>query len=115
MQCIDAIEGTTKAILSRLHQLSIDYRLDDSEYIRNVKATLEAVGEFIQANQEVVPEPQVLDKVLYNYARNLWATGKFESQTGSETTGKSQEADLEVPEYQEYYFDYIYREGMYPR
>ncbi|MBI9083415.1 MAG: hypothetical protein JEZ11_07445 [Desulfobacterales bacterium] len=114
MQCIDAIEGSVKTIIQRLHRLSAEYLLDDTEYIRNVKATIEAVGDFLQVNQEIVTEPAMLKKVLYDYARNLWMAGQKETGTAPETPATNGE-DLEAPDYQEYYFGYIYKHGMYPR
>ena len=114
MQCIDAIEGSVKTIIRRLHQLSVEYRQDDTEYIRNVKATIEAVGDFLQINQEIVTDPAMLEKVLTDYARSLWMAGQKKTAPDPEISATNGE-DPETPDYQEYYFDYIYKHGMYPR
>ena len=46
MKCIDAIEGTVKSILQQLHGLCVSIRhLDDTEYVRNVKAVIDATQE----------------------------------------------------------------------
>lgn len=48
MKCIDAIEGTTKYIISEFHQIYIEEKLDDTEYIRNIKAIIDGIDMFIQ-------------------------------------------------------------------
>jgi hypothetical protein len=44
MNCIDAVEGVAKAMLATFLDASIEYRMDVSEYIRNVKAVTDGVA-----------------------------------------------------------------------
>ena len=112
MKCIDAIEGTVKYIFNRLHALSKEDRLDDTEYIRNVKAVIEATDKFLQDNPELVEGPELVKQVLYNYSRDLWLTGEPPAEQAPD---KIEEAIDEKEEYQTYYYDYIYHRGVYPR
>lgn len=109
MQCIDAIEGTVKAILERFHCLGDEYGLDDTERIRNIKAALEAVDRFLAENQEAVPDPALLKTILYDHAKALWLNGRKVDAAPDE------EPAQDGRDYGEYYFDYIYRHDMYPR
>jgi hypothetical protein len=103
MQSIDAIEGAVTYILENLHMQAGESGLDDTEYIGNVRAVMEAVGRFIDENREIISEPSMLHKVLYGHARNLWVSKVNESETSPDDP------------YSEYYFDYIYKHGTYPR
>ncbi len=112
MKCIDAIEGTVKTILNHLHAVSIEDHLDDTEYVRNVRAVIEATYQFILNNPEIVETPQLLKDVLYGYSRRLWLSGQQPSAPPpAEQTG----AAAEEEEYQTYYYDYLYHRGIYPR
>ena len=113
MKCIDAIEGTVKGILQQLHTVSIENRLDDSEYVRESKAVIDATEQFTRANPEVVDNPELLTQVLYLFSRNLWLSNLKESGEGA-----TENADAFIPddeEYQTYYFDYLYHRGVYPK
>lgn len=117
MNCIDAIEGTVKTILDGLHRLSVEERLDDSEYIRNVKAVIEAAETFVRINRQVSVEPGVLKDTLYAYAKELWIVHQddgepIEEETHLETDDGDNSSDSG---YRHYYFDYIYHHGVYPR
>jgi hypothetical protein len=111
MKCIDAIEGTVKCILNAIYSVSMEGRLDDSEYIRNIKAVIDATDHYLQLNPEVVDSPEILKRVLYDYSRSLWLTG----QTCSPSTETMESGASEDQEYQTYYFDYLYHHGIYPR
>jgi hypothetical protein len=113
MKCIDAIEGTVKNILQRIHAVCIEDNLDDTEYVRNIKAVIDGVDLFIRENPEIVDDPQLLNQVLYLHSRNLWLVHQ---QAGNPDAGaKPMETTTEKEEYQTYYFDYLYHRGMYPR
>lgn len=112
MNCIDAIEGTAKCILDRLQQISAKDRLDDTEHIRNVKAVIEAASFFLNKNQEVTDTPEVLQKVLYAYSKQLWMRC---NETDKDQDTSPNEADEDDIEYNSYYYDYIYEYGCYPR
>ena len=108
MNNLDAIEGSVKSILEKLHGVWIDTHLDDSEYIRNTKAVIEAADRFIQENREITSDPEILIDVLYSYAKELWFTHKMTVE--KPVAGESDENG----DYSEYCFDYIYRHGVYP-
>ena len=72
MKCIDVIEGTVKSILTQVLSVSIEDRLDDTEYVRMAKAIIDATDHFVSNNPELVDDPQLLKRVLYDFSRNLW-------------------------------------------
>lgn len=139
MKCIDAIEGTVKCILSRIHEVTLEDRMDDSEYVRNVKAVIDATDVFVEGNQEVVQDRNLLKHVLYSYSKDLWRStasdNKIQSsaprikekaapkKTAASSDGAANQADtpptddaaLDDDGYRDYYFDYLYRHGVYPR
>lgn len=132
MKCIDAIEGTVKCILSRIHEVTVEERMDDSEYVRNVKAVIDATDVFVEDNQEIAPDRNLLKHVLYSYSKDLWRSTTSDSPAvappspaGSAVTANGNpsindaSADVEAsPDddgYRDYYFDYLYRHGVYPR
>ena len=113
MKCIDIMEGTVKSILERLYQLVVTDNLDDSEYVRNVKAVIEAVDLFLQKNPELIDDPALLKKVLYVHSRNLWLFGNQQEDPSSAKPVEILSEEQE--EYQTYYFDYLYNRGLFPR
>jgi hypothetical protein len=113
MKCIDAIEGTVKTILNHMHAISVEDHLDDTEYVRNVRAVIDATYQFIVNNPEIVESPQLLKDVLYGYSRRLWLSGQQPSLAHEQI--KTDEAGVEEEEYQTYYYDYLYHRGTYPR
>jgi capsular polysaccharide biosynthesis protein len=115
MNCIDAIEGTTKSIIVKLHEAFTEGRVDDSEYIRNIKALLDGVNEFVQSNREIINDPKILEQVLYEFSKEVWLSGlqkRLEQESESEN---SINEDSEDKEYYEYYFDYIFAHNAYPK
>lgn len=113
MKCVDAIEGTVKNVLKRIHQVSIEDNLDDTEYVRNVKAVIDGTDQFLKDNPELVGDPQLLKEVLFNYSRTLWLKGyEVAEQTKAPLDDTAKD---ENEEYQTYYYDYIYHRGVYPR
>lgn len=113
MKCIDAIEGTVKSILNHLYTVSIEDHLDDTEYVRNVHAVIEATHQFIVNNPEIVESPHLLKQVLYDYSRELWLNGQ--QPTVPQPLNAPDEKRVEEEEYQTYYYDYLYHRGIYPR
>ena len=108
MKCIDAIEGNVKLILNELHKAYIEQKLDDSEYIRNVKSVLDATDQYVQKNPEIVESPSILKHVLYIYSRNLWLMGQ------PYATSKKDLYDPDTDDYQTYYYDFLFERGVYP-
>ncbi len=113
MKCIDVIEGTVKSILTKVQAVSIEDRLDDTEYVRMVKAIIDATDQFVGDNPELVDDPRLLNRVLYEFSRTLWLTNQqAEEKTPDDT---SLTANSDSAEYQTYYYDYLYHRGNYPR
>ena len=88
MNCIDAVEGMAKALLGKFQDVSTEYRLDDSEYIRNVKAVIDTVILFVKNNPEVSETPELIREVLYDYAKMRWLarlekTVDFDQEAGA--------------------------------
>jgi hypothetical protein len=110
MNCIDAVEGTAKAVLIKLLDLATEYRMDASEYIRNVKAVVDAVVLFVKNNPEISETPDILRDILYDFARGQWLTRI--QKTVEPGQAEPENADIE---YQAYCYDYIYTHGNYPR
>src|SRR5690554_2004674 len=106
MKCIDVIEGAVKAIMSQVHAVILEDRLDDTDYVRMTRAIIEGSDQFVAKNPELVDDPQLLKQVLYEYARNLWLLEQQKAEDG--TTGKSEPASPDSDEYQTYYYDYLY-------
>ena len=110
MNCIDAVEGMAKALLGKFLDVSTEYRLDDSEYIRNVKAVIDTVILFVKNNPEVSETPELIREVLYDYAKTKWLA-RLEKTVDSDHEACATR-DLE---YQAYCYDYLYANGNYPR
>lgn len=111
MKCIDSIEGTVKCILKKMHVMSLENQLDDSEYIRNVKAIIDATEQYVHNNPEVVLDSHLLKKVLYVHSRDLW----LGNQSEEKQTPPAKDEDDEALEYKTYYYDYVYNHNVYPR
>jgi len=110
MNCIDAVEGMAKALLGKFLDVSTEYRLDDSEYIRNVKAVIDAVILFVKNNPEISETPELIRDVLYDFAKMRWLARLEKSVDPDQAEVATR--DLE---YQAYCYDYLYAHGNYPR
>lgn len=115
MNCIDAIEGSAKNVINNLHEIFLEDNLDDTEYIRNIRALIKGIDEFVRENKEITSDPRKLEKILYEFSREIWLSGirkRLEKECGTDdsTTEKTENG-----EYYQYYFDYIYTHGEYPR
>lgn len=115
MNFIDAIEGTGHSILQRLHRGYLDGSRDDSEFIGNVKMVIEGIDAFIAAHAELMIPADVVVKVLYKYARQLWLEGAEAEEAGRKDEGGDPAEENETAAYHRYYFDYVYQHGVYPR
>lgn len=110
MNNIDAVEGLTKAMLDKFLDVSSEYRMDVSEYIRNVKAVIDTVVGFITNNPEITETPDLIRDVLYDFAKVRWLD-RLENTVDSDL-----EAGIKPDmEYYSYCYDYIYTHGNYPR
>jgi len=114
MDSVAAIIGVTKIVLGKLHLLCLENRLDDTEYIRNVKAVLEGVGAFSDSNRDISENSESIKNELYLFAKNLWLNSLNNiHDDGPESWYETSGSDDN--EYREYYYDYIYKHGVYPR
>ena len=113
MKYIDAIEGTAKYIISRFHQMYIEESLDDTEYIRNIKAIIGGIDMFVKDNKEIVIESNMLKEVLYSFSKELWLTN-LEKSYSENITSNDEDDSFVTNGYYDYYFDYIYNHGVYP-
>ncbi|MBW1759396.1 MAG: hypothetical protein JRG68_07120 [Deltaproteobacteria bacterium] len=111
MKCIDAIEGVTKSIIIGLYQDFIENRLDDTEYIRNIKAVITQTDLFVNENREIIlNDPKMVKKILYSFAKKLWLENHMKESASSDDKSGSDNI-----KYYEYYYDHIYQQGTYPR
>lgn len=115
MNCIDAIEGTVKCIIDQLHEMYIEERLDDSEYIRCVKKIITATGNYVSTQKQSTTESNLLKDGLYAYSKELWLKRQAVEQSDPDTTGGNLAVIQPNDGYQDYYYDYIYSHGLYPR
>lgn len=111
VNCIEEIEASARKILLEIFDIFLSDRTDDSEYIRNVKAVLSGIDNFIQDNEKYKSLRESINETLYQYARSLWLN-HIQREDVTETD-RSSETDNEG--YDEYYYDYIYKHGVYPR
>jgi len=114
MNCIDSIEGTAKFIINRHFRIFLEDRLDDTEYIRNIKAVIDATIDFLMENKEIACRSELLQGVLYDYAKEIWldhVNRIRQESTNPDITNTNADGDG----YPDYYFDYIYAHGAYPR
>lgn len=112
MKCIDAIEGTVKCILEKMHADHIQNESDDSEYIRTVKTVIDATDAYMENNPECIDRPELLKQVLYAYSRNLWLVGQKSAE--NDPLLKKGAFGSDADEYETYYYDYLYDRGIYP-
>jgi hypothetical protein len=110
MNYSDAVEGVTKAVLARFLDLSTEYRMETSEYIRTVNAVVDAVVSYVKNNPEISQRPDVIKSILRDYARTQWLA-RLEKTVASDPS-EGNEANIE---YQAYCYDYLCAHGNYPR
>ncbi len=115
MNYIDAVEGSVCMIFQRMHQSYLNGTRDDSEFIGNVKMVIDGVQDFIQAHPELMIAHDVVWKVLYNHAKQLWLKSSADEKESTDSEKPANEDDPESTAYRNYYFDYIYQHGAYPR
>ncbi len=113
MNCIDAMEGAGKRIIHQFHQMFLEDRLDDSEYIKNIRAVMASIDAFIHENPEITNNPVLLHQVLYDFSKELWMKSLNERRADDPDSANESDGS-EKEEYDHYYFDYIYKHGSYP-
>ena len=64
MNTIDVIEGAAKSIITQFLRIFAEDGLDDTEYVRNVKAVIDGMDLFILKNREIIDDPKMLKQVL---------------------------------------------------
>lgn len=115
MNSVEAVEGTAKGILVRLHKVFVEEILDDTEYIRNVKAVLEGTEMFLRENAGISDNPQTVKASLQEFAKTLWLKNLKKADDDPSDAVKDKDDPSESDGYHEYYYDHIYTYGVYPR
>ena len=115
MNCIDAIEGTVKCIIDQLHEMYIEERLDDSEYIRCIKKIINATESYVNTQKQITVESNLLKNGLYVYSKELWLKRHAAEQNEPDAMDDNLAVVQPNDGYQDYYYDYIYSHGLYPR
>ena len=109
MNSVDAIEGTAKCIIDKMYGIFFEGIQDDTEYVRNAKAVITGTETFVQAQPEDAIDFEVLQKRLYDYAKERWLS--FVQSIAGDSAGNGASRD---PAFYEYYFDYVYHHGIFP-
>ncbi|MEZ4526157.1 MAG: hypothetical protein R2941_09590 [Desulfobacterales bacterium] len=112
MKPVELIEGTAKSILERIHSLSAEDSLDDTEHIRNIRAVIEGAEAYIRSTRNYSQDSGRVKENLYQFARDLWL--KHAEQIRKKFS-EGEDAVQQDEGYAEYYYDHIYHEGNYPR
>ena len=115
MKCTGTIEGTVKFIIDQLHKMYVEERLDDSDYIRCVKIIINAADTYLKRQKEITIEPNLLKDGLYTYSKELWLKRQGSEQVGTVSLYENAIVIQPNDDYQDYYYDYIYNQDLYPR
>lgn len=110
MQSIAAVEGIAKAIIQTIFDDFLQSKLDDSEYVRNIKSVIDGADKFLKDNRELINDPETLKDILYAFAKALWR----ENQRSMCIPENEETGETKDEGYYEYYFDYLYQHGNYP-
>ena len=112
MACSKAVKDILRSVLAKLHEVFVEDRLDDTEYIRNVRAVLEGAEMFLQDSGGLVGEPEKVKQELYAFSKSLWLENleRIRKRDAVSEEGSGSRHD----EYYRYYYDYIYNHGTYP-
>ncbi len=110
-KAIDVIEGNTRQIIARLHLLFSERgQQDDTEYIRTIRAVVEAAAGYADSLGESSDTTGRLGKALFAFSQQVWLERLLEKRRQE---GLS--ADEEQAAYYSYYYQYIYENNEYPR
>ncbi len=114
MNCIDAIEGIVKTIVDcTLEDLASD-NLDDTLFIHSVKTTITATLTFLSKNIEVSDNPDLVKRIIYDYAKEKWITHWIACEKRDHQMIEDGNIKSVDRAYLDYYYDYIYDRGVYP-
>ena len=111
MNCIDAVEGVVKDIIVNIHETFLADNMDDTEYIRDVRTVIEGADRYVHNNREITSDPELLKKVLREYAREIWLASDRPPAPDAPPVSGDNPFDAN---YYIYYFDHIYNHGAYP-
>ncbi len=112
MQCIKAVEEISKSIIQAIFDDFRRNKLDDSEYVNNIKSVIRGTDNFLKTNNELIEDPEMLKQALYAFAKSLWMGNQRQICLKEDETESASESE-EVG-YYEYFFDYLYQYGNYP-
>jgi hypothetical protein len=113
MQCIDAVEGVLKSTISGMAQRYADGEVDDLEYARIVRTAVDCAVKFLEENKEIGTRPELLEKVLFDWAKSAWRRIHAEKSVDDPVLPKNL-APFQDEGHEEYLFDHLYRRGLYP-
>ncbi|MDI6796749.1 MAG: hypothetical protein QMD09_07385 [Desulfatibacillaceae bacterium] len=113
MQCIDAVEGVLKGTISGMAQRYADGEVDDLEFARIVRTAVDCAVKFLEENKEIGTQPQILEKVLFDWAKSAWLKILAQKAANDPTRPKDM-APAQDEGHEDYLFDYLYRRGLYP-
>ena len=108
------IEQLMQSILKNLHQIHNEGHADDSEYVRHVRAALDALDALPEEMTNFINNTSSLKNNLYDYAKALWKTC-LKDRFKQDTSPEAEDNLSEDTEYQDYYYDYLYKHGVYPQ
>ncbi|MBW1988053.1 MAG: hypothetical protein JRI97_00765 [Deltaproteobacteria bacterium] len=111
MNCIDGIEGTLSYVLEGFRERWASGQDDDSEFVANLKTTIENACRFLNENSEIGVSGELLGRVLYEQSRRWWVDAVKRIQDGEEEDDAASRQD---DGFNEYYFDILYSRGTYP-
>jgi len=108
---IDTISGTARHIISRLYLLFSEHgQQDDTEYIRTIRAVVEAAVEYATGPGQDSSVADQLENELFEFSQQVWLEYLLEKRRRE---GLS--CDEEQAAYYAYYYRHIYENGQYPR
>ena len=113
MQCIDAVEGVLKSTISGMAQRYADGEVDDLEFARIVRTVVDCAVKFLGENKEIGTQPQLLEKVLFDWGKSLWRR-IYAQKAASDPLKPKEMALIQDEGYEDYLFDHLYRLGRYP-
>ncbi len=102
-----------KNVLAGFQKRYHDGELDDTDYASIVKTVIEQATAFLDDNPEIGTSADLLRKFLYEAAKAWWMERIDKLQT-DDATEDGPDPPPDDAGFGDYYFDYIYKRGIYP-
>lgn len=113
MNCIDAIEGVLKNTLEGLSGRYERGEIDDMDYAQTLKLLIRGARLFLEQNPEIAQSPAILEKVLYEKAKNRWHE-ILRKRIEADAAKDGENQPLPDEGHSDYFFDFIFDRGVYP-